>query len=154
VEDKSLPQRFACGDGRKGIREILELAQACENRSRRRGRGTGVSPETTSSNRGEGLVRPLCAFRKRASAVSAWIGARGTVLAGTRSEGVLKTSRRIVGAAIMVVSSSRRRLPSTMPLVVLDAKNQGVLMVPAGPSPGKPQVLSKRSSGPARSGTA
>ena len=141
-------------DGRGFVKSWSSRRHAKTGAGGAGGLGTGVSPAGTTSDRGSGLFRPFRAFRKRASAVSAWTGAPGNLVAGPRCGGVRKTNCRKTGAAVVVAPSRRCRLRSTRSRVVTAARNQGVSMVPAGPSPGKPRVLSKRPSGPTRSDTA
>ena len=113
-----------------------------------------MSPEAAGAKRGEGVEQPFRALRKRANAVSARGGPRGSPLAGARRKGAPKSSRRVVGGIVAAPLSSLRRLPSTRSRVVVTARNQGMLALPSGPSPGKPRVLSNRLSGPTRSVTA
>ena len=65
---------------------------------------------------------------------------------------------RVVGveasSALVLPPSRRFRLAFAKARVSMLARNHGREPIPSGPSPGKPRVLSNRSSNPRRSGTA
>jgi hypothetical protein len=117
-------------------------------------RGTGVAPAASLVGSGERSDWPRWALRNRPNAVSArsWSGASLPVV--ERRDAAWKSSRRTVGRAPEDSPADRRRLPSTIPRVVVAARNHGTLTIPSGPSPGNPRVLSNRLSEPTRSGTA